>query len=372
MKILVLDVESTTWSKGSPFDSRNFLVCFSYWWEGKAEAIPYNEESKKYILSLLEQADLVVGFNFKFDMHWLRKVGIMIHKPIYDVQLGYFYYKRQTTPYPSLNGVCEEFGLGQKIDVIKEKYWSQGVNTHEIPWEELAQYAAEDARLTYEAYRALQERIPEHMRKLIKIAMEDQKVLEEMEWNGLRFDRAKSLRRAERLKKMVDKVQSRLNLEHNIPCFNWGSGDHLSALLYGGKIVEEVRVPNGVYKTGAKVGQQRFKKEEREYILPRRYKPLPKTESKKPGVWSTDEDTMTKLGGDLCKAIMFIRKMNKLISSYLDKFPAMQDEHHWGHEYLYGQYNQCVARTGRLSSDKPNQQNIPFVGNLLLISRYDS
>jgi DNA polymerase I-like protein with 3'-5' exonuclease and polymerase domains len=46
------------------------------------------------------------------------------------------------------------------------------------------------------------------------------------------------------------------------------------------------------------------------------------------------------------------------------------EEKHWG-DYLHGQYNQVVARTGRLSSSQPNLQNQPAEVDQYIISHYD-
>ena len=42
----------------------------------------------------------------------------------------------------------------------------------------------------------------------------------------------------------------------------------------------------------------------------------------------------------------------------------------WKHGIIYGQLNQCVARTGRLSSSKPNLQNFDGEIKGLFTTRY--
>jgi DNA polymerase I-like protein with 3'-5' exonuclease and polymerase domains len=46
------------------------------------------------------------------------------------------------------------------------------------------------------------------------------------------------------------------------------------------------------------------------------------------------------------------------------------EEMEWG-DYVHGSYNQVVARTGRLSSNKPNMQNNPEVVDRMFISRFE-
>ena len=51
------------------------------------------------------------------------------------------------------------------------------------------------------------------------------------------------------------------------------------------------------------------------------------------------------------------------------KLPQLLEKMEWG-EYLHGQYNQCVAATGRLSSSAPNMQNFSGDVDQLPMSRY--
>jgi DNA polymerase-1 len=50
-----------------------------------------------------------------------------------------------------------------------------------------------------------------------------------------------------------------------------------------------------------------------------------------------------------------IKKLEKLIGTYIDKLPAIREEN----GKVYGNFNQYGAKTGRFSSSDPNLQNIP-------------
>src|SRR5690606_27629138 len=82
----------------------------------------------------IEDATLLIGFNIKFDLHWLRRYGIRPNDKvrIWDCQLAEFIITGQQGAYPSLDGCCEKYGLGQKDDRISE-YWKLGVDTTDIP-----------------------------------------------------------------------------------------------------------------------------------------------------------------------------------------------------------------------------------------------
>lgn len=58
---------------------------------------------------------------------------------------------------------------------------------------------------------------------------------------------------------------------------------------------------------------------------------------------------------NLCEAILGIREVEKLLSTYIDKMPTIV--HKDGR--IHCSYNQYGAKTGRFSSSDPNMQNIP-------------
>lgn len=155
MRILTFDVESTTKSKGHPFTPENKLVCLGYKWLGEKTIIEeYDDELFNRFDAVLASASLVVGFNLKFDLHWIRRIGCNLDniKAIWDVQLAYFMLKCQNFPYPSLNEVAEEYGFGQKIDVIANDYWEKGIDTIDIPKEILYAYTEKDVELTEDCF----------------------------------------------------------------------------------------------------------------------------------------------------------------------------------------------------------------------------
>jgi len=373
--ILALDTENTIWSDGSPFDQRNFNVCISYATEDGRSGVVFTADagSLETIAGLIASATLLVGFNFKYDLHWLRRIGLDFSgKRVWCGQTAEFTLRRMQHPYPSLDGTASHYNLGRKLSTIEE-YWKQGINTHEIPRHELAEYAEQDALLTLAIYNAQRTEVPEHQRVLFSLLMQDLLVLEEMEWNGLRFDKEGALQKAEQIEAEIADIQQKVDLYHSVPCFNWGSSDHLSALLYGGTIVEKKRVPVGTYKTGAKVGEPRYRVDLVEHHLPRRYNPIRGSANKKEGTWSVDESYLTRLKGDpgLIEGILKIKEYKKLVSTYLRGLPRKQEEGHQPDGYIHGQLVQCVAATGRLASNSPNLQNISNKATDIFISRYN-
>jgi DNA polymerase-1 len=115
------------------------------------------------------------------------------------------------------------------------------------------------------------------------------------------------------------------------------------------------------------------------------FKPLPRTEYKLKLKTEGKEYTVYKGGEDVLKQLRATSKKQKriiellllraeyakLMDTYYGKLPILLENMEWG-EYLHGQYNQCVASTGRLSSSNPNMQNFSGQTDELLITRYDN
>lgn len=359
--MLILDTEITFWNKGSPFDRRNFLVCCG-WQDDHTSGVWYAGESDEEFKKAMARSDAWCFFNAKFDLHWLRRIGIPFPKRIYCAQVAEFVLNGQSPKYPSLDGTAASYGLPGKFDYIKVNYWDKGINTHEIPRGELSNYCLQDLAVTKAVYEKQQARITPQNRALISLQMQDLVVLEDVEWNGMFFNPEKVQEKEKELAREITELQTALDVFHNVPNFNWASPTHLSALLYGGVIKEDRRIPVGFFKTGKKVGDVRNRIETTEHVLPRMYNPPKGSETAKPGVFSTDEDNLKRIKGGkkiLIDRLLRVRELSKLQNTYAAGLLQKHLENNQEPKYLHGQYNQCVTGTGRLSSSDPNMQNMP-------------
>jgi DNA polymerase-1 len=361
MKLLALDVETNTVDGANPFSSEGKLVCIGFINEkGVGNVIEPTKFELEILQQKIDEADLILGWNFKFDYHWLRRYGVKLdHKKIWDGQLAYYMLSMQQKRFPSLD------------DVVKKEYWQNGIDTDKVPWDILIKYCFKDCFLTLAICQELMAKVLPDQKNLFSLAMQDLHVLQDMEWNGLHFDRKVADELLDKTTQQRDELLTALEAEKVPQGFNWASPKQLSALLYGGTIEFDDKVPDGVFKTGERAGQVKFKRIKIPYTFPRRYKPLKGSESAVEGVYSTDEETLTKLGKEgIVGKILEIRRIEKLMSTYYTKLPQMQEELHWDKNYIYGNFDQTTTATGRLASSKPNLQNFPPEANRLFISRY--
>ena len=359
MTVIALDTETTTWNKGNPYDGRNKLVCISYA-DGNISGTVHSS-NYQYIDRRLATCTLVVGFNFKFDLHWLLKQGLSIlrKKQIWDVQIAEFILSNQTWRFPSLNETALKYGFEPKLDVVKTEYWDKGINTDAIPWDVLAEYATRDAELTLACYHAQRKLMTPAQVKLCFLMCQDLQILQEMECNGIPFDEQLCKQRAQEVDDKISEIKSKLrNVYPDVP-INFASNDHLSAFLYGGTVKEEGKEHIGFFKTGQKAGQPKYKNVIIEHKLPRLFTPLKGSAMAKEGNFAVDEGTLRKLKGKkwLIDLILELSKLEKLNGTYYNGLVALRKEMNWEEGTLHGNFNQTTAQTGRLSSSKPNLQN---------------
>ena len=386
MKELILDVETTISNKGNPFDETNKLCYIGLLGSTpRTISIEYGDEPYCHKLEEVQkeinESEILVGFNIKFDLHWIRKYGINImDKRIWDCQLVHFILTGQQYPYPSLNGVADYYALGSKLDVVATEYWGNKIDTPNIPKDILEEYLIQDLQLTQKVYKKQMEEFAvstKAMQRLISLHNQDLLILEEMEFNGLLFDENRSNILAKELETQIEVMDKILYDYHDLVEFNPNSTEHVSSLLYGGTFKVRRREVIGVFKTGTRMGQQKERWVEHEIVFPRLITPLKGSELVKEGFFSTDDQTLkslktrSKYGKDLVEVLLKRATLEKRLTAYYRGLVDLRKEMNWHEGRLYGQLNQCVARTGRLSSSKPNLQNFDGEIKQLFRSRYE-
>lgn len=375
MNVLTIDYETTTHENGNFHSNKNKAVCLGYKINTKptmVDFVPLDWLVPEYLQSF----DLVVAFNAKFELGWSRRLGFEMPKAVWCCQLAEYMLDRQK-PYPSLEETAEKYGLSSKLDVVKTEYWDKGHDTDAIPQPILSEYCIQDVNLTYSIYLSQLNQFQERpgLYRLFKLACQDLLVLAEMEWNGLPFNEQLCKERAAECQAEVNQILSVLGSVYSDIPLNFNSGDQLSAFLYGGCVVQTVKQPAGVFKTGERKGQVKFQNVDIEHKLPRLVEPLKNSELKKPGYWATDEGTLKKLKGPFAKKyvslILRLARLDKLIGTYYEGLPKLNKTMDWDAGMLYPNYNQCITQTGRLSSSRPNGQNLAGDIADVIFSQYD-
>ena len=339
---------------------------------------PYGDALRQ-LQEQIEEADLLVLFNAKRDLHWLRRYGIQFqHKYVWDVQIAHFVMGGQEEPYPSLDGVAEHYKLGLKSNDLYEEFFSKQIDTDTIPLGTLVPYLEQDLALTAKCYEAQMACLKDNpaMLRLIRLQCIDLLILEEMEWNGLILDVEACASKGDDIRQQIESLDRQLSTLVDGLSINWNSGDQLSAVLYGGEIKTMVKRADGVYKTGKRAGQIKYRNELQVTRCERLVQPLPRTELAKYGYWETNEGVLRSLRATgKAKAIITVllerAKLEKLVSSYYEGLPRQISDMGWDGNTIHGTLNQCVAATGRLSSSKPNLQNNPKEIDKLFRSRYE-
>lgn len=393
MSALVCDIECTISNKGNPYDLTNKLVMVGT--KFTDESLPLcwdwnnNVATRQGIQDEINNASFLVGFNLKFDLAWLRRVGVCLDNiKVWDCQLCEFLLNNQKTPYPSLNDCAIKYGLAPKLDVVEQDFWSKGIDTDAIPREILSEYLAQDLNLTQQVYEA---QLPlmkaSGKMALFKLQCADLLCLADMEYSGIKFNTEKALAYAETIDEELETIRSSIsNFLGNIP-FNSNSNDHVSAALYGGTIYEDIRIPVGIFKTGARAGQVKEKTIQKAYELPRLCEPIKGTETAKSKqrrdegktqeetLWEVNDTVLRKLklNKEAKKFVTLLTRhseLEKLSGTYLRGYTKLIAEMNWQPDMLHGQFNQCVAITGRLSSSRPNLQNADPKTKTFMESRF--
>lgn len=367
-----------------PFDPRNKLLFVGMCrnstpvlWDIDYDQSVYGDKVQSIREELEYGRYLLGGFNLKFDLHWLSRYRIFNPRtnrsPVWDCQLAHFIYTNQQEIMPSLSSALSYWGLPTKKDTLKE-YIDKGIDVDQIPKDELADYLRQDLLVTESLMLCQQEAMKPYW-PLFRLQCEDLLVLQDMEFNGMKYDLLSSLAAAEASREEEAKIISTLNDIVGNSDVNWASNDHLSVILYGGKISVKKNEYIGQYKTGQRAGQDKYGWKEVIYEFPQLVKPIKGSELKKKGYYATDEKTLKSLKAgktvkEIISLVLRLTELQKLRGTYLQGIPKKFEELNWEDSYVHGQINQVVARTARTSSSNPNLQNNPEAVKEFFVTRY--
>lgn len=353
-------------------------VVLSGWADGDGVYISHNVDDLIRTLEYYcENEDNIVlcGFNIGFDLayllreQWFREVLTRYRNEIrvWDAQQAEYLISGQSWTYPSLDEACRRRGLPVKPDKIKE-YWKSGVKTEDIPYAELAEYLEHDVGVTEKLARLQVAEMPERMRQLCFDKGDDILCTTIMEHVGMHFDLDKCADISSDLRtdildvqaKLVDLVRSEAGYQYFQPTRT----KEVQVVLYGGEFEWDEKEESGVYKTGLKKGQVKYKKVTRKLAFDGILSPKTQREVKEKFGDSVSDSVFQWIVehehpenwavGQFVGYMQNFREWHKDVSTYYDGYSALV----WEDGMIRPNFQHCATRTGRQSCTQPNLQNV--------------
>jgi len=288
---------------------------------GEAEAVVARFKA------VLENAQSVkVGQNIKYDLIVLENYGVHLAGPQFDTMLAH--YLLQPELRHGMDYMAETV-LGYRAVSITTLIGPKGKSQkgmRDVPVEQVAEYAAEDADITWQLYEVFAPQLKQDGLEELFQSMEMPlvRVLADMEMEGIRLDVEALKAFSEELGTDILRLQDQIREACGGIPFNIDSPKQLGDVLF----------------ETLKIGGDKPRKT-------------------KTGQYQTSEDVLSELAQahPVVPLILDYRSLRKLKGTYVDTLPTMVDPRT---ERVHTHYRQAVAATGRLSSDDPNLQNIPI------------
>ena len=273
---------------------------------------------------LEDSAKAKLGQNLKYDMNVLANHGISLRGVRHDTMLQSYVLNAAAGRHDMDSLALRELGRTViRFEDVAGKGARQ-LTFNQVPLEQAAPYAAEDAEVTLCLHQSLWPRLeaePALRGVYEEIEIPLVPVLSRMERCGVKVDARRLRAQSRELAEKMAAIEAQAHREAG-QAFNLGSPKQLQEILYD------------------KLG-------------------LPVTRKTPTGQPSTAEEVLAELADryPLPALILAHRSLAKLKSTYTDKLPG---QIHPATGRIHTSYHQAVAATGRLSSSDPNLQNIPI------------
>ena len=265
-----------------------------------------------------------IGQNLKYDFLVLKWYGVILKGKTFDTMLAHYVIEPEGRR--SMDILSEQF-LGYAPVSIENLIGKKGKNQgtmRDVPLDQITEYAAEDADITYQLKECFEPLLTKREVKRVFEEVENplMQVLVDMEFEGVKVDE-QFLNEYSKVLEADIKISEERVFEQAGVRFNLASPKQLGEVLFD--------------------------------IL----KIDPKAKKTKTGQYATGEDVLAKLAAKhkIVDDILNFRELSKLKSTYVDALPAIVNSKTGR---IHTSYAQAVAVTGRLSSTNPNLQNIPI------------
>ncbi|MGB0429345.1 MAG: DNA polymerase I, partial [Bacteroidia bacterium] len=298
---------------------------------GNGWYVPVNEDEQNWhetvnaFKSILEdESKTIIGQNIKYDIQVMRQKGIDIKAKLFDTMLAHYIIDPDGRH--GMDLLSENYLQYTPVSIeslIGKKGKKQG-SMKDLKPEQISDYACEDADITLQLKEKFAPEVKERNGDKVFNQIECPLiyVLSDMEMEGIKLDKGFL---QEYSGELQTEIASQMEKVYEIAGeeFNLNSPKQMGEVLF-----DRLKLDSKAKKT-------------------------------KSGQYKTDEATLQKLGAkhEIVKHILDYRQLTKLKSTYVDALPNMVNDKTGR---IHTSFNQAVAATGRLSSDKPNLQNIPI------------
>lgn len=308
------------------------LVGLSFSWkahEGYYVPVPADQNEAQSIVNefrtVFENPHIKkVGQNIKYDLIMLKWYGVEVAGVDFDTMIAHYLIEPELRH--NMNYMAATLLKYEPVSI--ETLIGKGKNQlsmRDIRVERVAEYAAEDADITFQLYEHLAKAADtEGVTKLMRdIEMPLVEVLTQLEYNGVRVDgdylNVYSVELEGKIRELEEKIYAAAGARFNI-----GSPKQVGDMLF-----DTLKIPYRWRKTG------------------------------KSDQYRTDEEAMSELATNypICQTILDYRGLAKLKSTYVDALPKLINPKT---QRIHSSFNQALAATGRLASNNPNLQNIPI------------
>lgn len=345
--IVAIDTETTSLD---PITCELVGVCL-YTPTSTSVYVPVNHQSYITASRLEEQIDID---DLTTQLNRLKNIKHVYHNAKYDLRVLHWYLGIDFVPYwdtmiasKLLNeneSMALKYQYAKYIEKSNKEYdfdsLFKGVDFRQVPIDIAAMYAATDAYITYQLYE-YQKNILErteyaNIYSLFKnVEMPLIPVLADMENTGICIDNNFAQDLSNKYHKQLDELEAKVYEEVN---------------KYADQI-NEYRIKHPGCKLSDPIS---ITSPTQLAILLYDIIGVSAVDKEKPR--GTGEEILLKINLPLCKCILDYREVVKLVTTYIDKLPAVVNTKT---NRIHASFNQCGAATGRLSSSDPNLQNIP-------------
>lgn len=299
--------------------SQELILCC----EDVASIVNINSTELRNFKEIFEQSSMIIcGYELKTLINILEPIGIRIKGYLADIELMHYLLSPERS---------------HKIDILAGTYLGVELNraAQEVP-KDLFSNTADDQQmvreiqlrevsLLFSIYKILKQELEkEEITSLYNdIEMPLITVLADMEYEGIKIDTAMLEEYSRQLTLELAGIESNIRDMANEPTLNVSSPKQLGVLLY-----EKLKIVKSAKRTSKKN-------------------------------YSTDEETLAELidAHPVVSQILEYRNIKKLLSTYIDPLPSIISPISGK---IHTTYNQSLTSTGRLSSVRPNLQNIPI------------